>query len=235
MIGGLTTIGGFLCLQFVQSEILKDLGLFAAFSLIGASLSSLIFLPQLIPASGPNNDRNGGTERDSWMLRMANYHPEKNKWLIGVIFILTIVFAFFVNRVGFDQDMMHMNYMPENLKNAEATLNKINAFSLRSVYLVTDGSDLDQALKKQESINEKIKALQHKNIIKRSSGIFQLLISDSLQNERIRYWNRYWTAKRKDELIQNLKKTGASLGFRATAFDPFIQTLEYFLPTPGYC
>src|SRR5260221_8247515 len=48
-IGGLTTIGGFLCLQFVQSEILKDLGLFAAFSLIGASLSSLIFLPHLIP------------------------------------------------------------------------------------------------------------------------------------------------------------------------------------------
>ena len=36
-IGGLTTIGGFFCLQFVQSEILKDLGLFAAFSLIGAS------------------------------------------------------------------------------------------------------------------------------------------------------------------------------------------------------
>ncbi len=31
-IGGLTTIGGFLCLQFVQSEILKDLGLFAAFT-----------------------------------------------------------------------------------------------------------------------------------------------------------------------------------------------------------
>jgi 1-acyl-sn-glycerol-3-phosphate acyltransferase len=116
--------------------------------------------------------------------------------------------------------------MPENLKNAEATLNKINAFSLRSVYLVTDGNDLDHALKKQESINEKIKALQHKNIIKRSSGIFQLLISDSLQNERIRYWNRYWTAKRKDELIQNLKNTGASLGFRATAFDPFIQTLN---------
>ncbi len=225
-IGGFTTIGGFLCLQFVQSEILKDLGLFAAFSLIGASLSSLIFLPQLIPVSDPEKGRVKIMERDGWMERIANYHPEKNKWLIGIIFILTIVFAFFVNRVGFDQDMMHMNYMPENLKNAEATLNKINAYSLRSVYLVTDGRNLDQALKEQESVYGKIKSLQQKNIIKRSSGIFQLLISDSLQRERIQYWNRYWTEKRKEDLIENLNKTGASLGFRITAFDPFIQTLN---------
>ncbi len=35
---------------------------------------------------------------------------------------MTVVFAFFVNRVGFDQDMMHMNYMPEKLKTAETTL-----------------------------------------------------------------------------------------------------------------
>ena len=54
-IGGLTTIGGFLCLQFVQSEILKDLGLFAAFSLIGSALSSLIFLPQFISISDTPN------------------------------------------------------------------------------------------------------------------------------------------------------------------------------------
>ena len=73
---------------------------------------------------------------------LADYHPEKNKWLVGSIFILTIVFAFFVNRVGFDQDMMHMNYMPAKLKTAESTLNKINAYSLRSVYLVTEGKNL---------------------------------------------------------------------------------------------
>src|SRR5450755_1562385 len=159
-IGGLTTIGGFFCLQFVQSEILKDLGLFAAFSLIGASLSSLIFLPHLI--ADPNSDIAPvkSSERDSWILRMANYHPEKNKWLIATIFILTVVFAFFVNRVGFDQDMMHMNYMPENLKKAESTLNKINAYSLRSVYLVIDGNNMEAALKKQESVNETIDALQ---------------------------------------------------------------------------
>jgi uncharacterized protein len=219
-IGGLTTIGGFLCLQFVQSEILKDLGLFAAFSLIGASLSSLIFLPQLLSDPKYKVITAKSSERDSWILRLANYHPEKNKWLIGLIFILTIVFIFFMNRVGFDQDVMHMNFMPEKLKKAELTLNKINAYSLRSVYLVTDGKNLEEALKKQESVNDKIKTLQQRNVIKKYTGVFQLLISDSLQRERIRYWNQYWTADRQLNLFKNLLKIGDSLGFRRSAFDP---------------
>ncbi len=159
-IGGLTTIGGFLCLQFVRSEILKDLGLFAAFSLIGASLSSLIFLPHLIGNPPTNNDAENSAQKNSWINRLANYHPEKNKWLLGSIFILTLVFSFFMNRVGFDQDMMHMNYMPANLRTAESTLNKINAYSLRSVYLVTEGKNLEEALKKQDWVNEKIETLQ---------------------------------------------------------------------------
>ncbi|HTB26672.1 MAG TPA: 1-acyl-sn-glycerol-3-phosphate acyltransferase, partial [Puia sp.] len=225
-IGGLTTIGGFFCLQFVQSEILKDLGLFAAFCLIGASLSSLIFLPHLIPLSDANISAKTQGERGSWILRLSNYHPEKNKWLVGLIFIMTIVFAFFVNRVGFDQDMMHMNYMPEKLKTAESTLNKINDYSLRSVYIITEGSNLETALNKQQFVNTKIKALQQNRFIKKSSGIFRLLISDSLQEERIKYWNNYWTIKRKSVLLNNLENAGKPLGFRESAFQPFNQMLN---------
>ena len=70
--------------------------------------------------------------------------------------------------------MMHMNYMPENLRKAESTLNAINAYSLRSVYLITDGSNLESALRKQETVNEKIKTLQRKKIIKKYSGAFSV-------------------------------------------------------------
>ncbi len=225
-IGGLTTIGGFLCLQFVQSEILKDLGLFAAFSLIGASLSSLIFLPHLIVISQSRYHPHETSERDSWVLRLANYHPEKNKWLIGFIFILTLVFIFFMNRVGFDQDMMHMNYMPEKLQTAEKTLDKINAYSLRSVYLITDGKNLEEALRRQETVNEKVNVLQKNNLIKKYSGTFQLLISDSLQRVRIIYWNHYWTERKKSELIAQTKLSGHLLGFKSSAFDPLGHLLQ---------
>ena len=230
-IGGLTTIGGFLCLQFVQSEILKDLGLFAAFCLIGASLSSLIFLPHLISGEYPYPNQAKSSARDSWILQLASYHPEKNKWLVGLIFVLTLFFAFFINRVGFDQDMLHLNYMPQKLKNAETTLNKINAYSLRSVYLITDGKNLEEALKRQESVNEKINILQQNKFIKKSSGIFQLLISDSLQRARINYWDFYWAGKGKSEFIQKLKQAGDPLGFSATAFNPAAQIInKVYLP-----
>jgi uncharacterized protein len=225
-IGGLTTIGGFLCLQFVQSEILKDLGLFAAFTLIGASLSSLIFLPHLIDISENRKGSEKSGERDSWIERLAYYHPERNKWLILAIFILTGVFAFFVNRVGFDQDMMHMNYMPENLRKAESTLNAINAYSLKSVYLITDGLNLESALRKQDIVNEKLKILQQKQIVRKYSGAFQLLISDSLQKERIRYWNSYWKGNDKSALLMNIRTQAAKLGFTSTAFDPFQKVLN---------
>ena len=224
-IGGLTSIGGFLCLLFVQSEILKDLGLFAAFSLIGASLSSLIFLPQLISKPPSGNASSDYADRGRWIQRIATYHPENNKWLVVIIFILTIFFSFFIKRVGFDQDVMHMNYMPRKLKEAENTLNQLNAYSLRSVFVITDGKNLNEALKKQASVNKKIEILQEKNIVKKYSGIFNILISDSLQKKRIADWNQYWSANKKNILLHNLIQAGGSLGFNPAAFDPFIHTL----------
>lgn len=52
-LGSATTVGAFLCLQFVNSPILHDLGLFAALSLVGAALFTLVALPHVNPTPGP--------------------------------------------------------------------------------------------------------------------------------------------------------------------------------------
>ena len=39
---------------------------------------------------------------------------------------LTVLFAYSAKRVGFESDMMRMNFMPDKLKEAENRLNKIN-------------------------------------------------------------------------------------------------------------
>ena len=82
-VGSFTTIGGFFCLEFVESEMLKDLGLFAAFSLIGASLCSLIFLPHFIASKKEQAEH--VAIRFSWIDKMAKYKPEYNKYLVGMI------------------------------------------------------------------------------------------------------------------------------------------------------
>lgn len=229
-VGSFTTIGGFLCLQFVESEMLKDLGLFAAFSLIGASLCSLIFLPHLIASK---KERETHIATSSWIDRIAGLRPEYNKFLVIGIVGLTIFFAFWAPKVSFESDMQQMNFMSSELKRSEANLNHINAFALQSVYLVTEGKSLNEALINNEKMNPVIGALQEKGVVKKYSGVSSLIISDSLQKERIAKWKSYWTPEKKKALLDVLNKEGAELKFNPSAFGPFAEMLNRdFVPAP---
>ena len=223
-VGSFTTIGGFLCLEFAESEILKDLGLFSAFSLIGASLCSLIFLPHFIASKKEQKEHQAILL--SWIDKFAAYNPEYNKFIVIGILILTGVFAYTAGNVGFESDLMRMNYMPDKLKEAEARLNKINEYSLQSVYLVTDGNTLDQALENNEKLVAKVEQLKEKNVVKKYSGITSFIISDSLQRLRIKAWSAYWTREKKQQLLATLRKEGLALGYKASAFDNFSQLLD---------
>jgi 1-acyl-sn-glycerol-3-phosphate acyltransferase len=218
-VGSFTTIGGFFCLEFVQSEMLKDLGLFAGFSLIGASLCSLVFLPQFI--STKEEERHHKMIKFSWIDKMASYNPEYNKFIVVGIVLLTVAFCYTANYVTFEFDLADMSYMSPKLKQAETKLNRINKFSLKSVYLVTEGKTLDEVLVNNEKLSDQIEALKEKNVVIKYSGISSLVISDSLQKERIERWNKYWTAEKKQQLFATLEQQGVAMGFKPSAFDNF--------------
>lgn len=222
-VGSFTTIGGFLCLEFVESEMLKDLGLFAAFSLIGASLCSLIFLPHFITSKKEQSSHQASF---SWIDRFAGLRPEYNKMLVVIILGLTIFFAFWAPRVSFESDMQQMNFMTADLKKSEAKLNRINAYALQSVYLVTEGRNLNEALINNEKMNPVIAALQQKGVVKKYSGVSSLIISDSLQKIRIAKWQQYWNPEKKKALLDILNKEGRDLKFNASAFVPFTELLN---------
>ncbi|MEO7306997.1 MAG: 1-acyl-sn-glycerol-3-phosphate acyltransferase, partial [Ferruginibacter sp.] len=218
-VGSFTTIGGFLCLQFVESEMLKDLGLFAAFSLIGASLCSLIFLPHFI--AGKKEKAAHVATEFSWIDKIASLKPEYNKLLVLAIFGLTIVFAFWVGKAGFESDLQNMNFMSSKLKDSEKKLNRINQYALQSVYLVTEGKTLDDALVNNEKLVTQIEKLQDQNIVKKYSGVSSLIISEAEQRIRIERWNTYWTPEKKATLLATLLKEGNALKFNTSAFDNF--------------
>ncbi len=227
-VGSFTTIGGFFCLEFVQSEMLKDLGLFAGFSLIGASLCSLIFLPQFISTKKEQSQHK--IIQFSWIDKMASYNPEYNKFIVIGIILLTVAFGYTANYVTFEFDLADMSYMTPKLKLAEAKLNRINKFSLQSVYLVTEGQTLDDALVNNEKLSAEIEVLKQKNIVIKYSGVSSLIISDSLQKERIERWNKYWTPEKKKQLFAALEQQGIAMGFKAAAFDNFKALLNKDYP-----
>ena len=69
---------------------------------------------------------------------------------------------------------------------------------LQSVYLVTEGKTLDEALANNEKLVTDIEALKEKNIVKKYSGVSSLIISDSLQKARI---------EQMESILDNRKKT----------------------------
>lgn len=223
-VGSFTTIGGFFCLEFVESEMLKDLGLFAAFSLIGASLCSLIFLPHFI-ASRKEQAQHKAVQF-VWIDKLAGYRPEYNRFLIIPILLLTIFFGWWAPKVGFETDLQKMNFMADNLKVSEQKLNNINAYALQSVYLVTEGKTLNEALRNNERLVNRVGELQQQHQIIKYSGVSSLIISDSLQQARINRWQQYWTPEKKQTLMNALYAAGAELKFRPSAFDNFKQLLE---------
>lgn len=223
-LGSLTTIGGFFCLSFAESDMLKDLGLFAGFSLIGAALSSLIFLPHFIVSA--KTEKGSPAHTNSWIDKLASFRPERNKYIVCSILLLTVVFAFLARRVGFETDLNNMNFMPDHLKQAEKKLNAINASAVQSVYVVAEGKDLNEALITNEKLTADIEQLKAKNIINKYSGVSALIISDTLQKERLARWHNYWTNEKKQTVINTLKQKGASLGYSAAAFDGFAAMLD---------
>lgn len=214
-IGSITTILGFFSLQFTASDMLKDLGLFAGFSLIGASMCSLIFLPHFI--SGKTKE----AVAETWIDKVAALKFETNKWLVLAIFAITVVLYFFSSRVAFEPDMMQLNYMSDKTKAAEATMSRISGGALKSIYLVNEGATLNEALAKSEAMQHEVDALKTAGLISNAAGVSTLFMSDSLQAKRIDFWNQYWTAEKKKTVANNMSVIGAATGFSSLAIQNF--------------
>ncbi len=219
-IGSATTIGAFLCLLFVNSEALNDFGLFSAFSLIGAALFSLIVLPHFLDGSLDTKNKKN-ENKVSLFEKIAEYKLEKNKYLVyGLLAVLAVCF-FTCWNVQFESDLMSVNYYPEKIANAEKNLNKISDNKLKSIYLISTGKNIKEAIKNSSLLNKDLDKLKSQRIVKKYASINTILVSDSLQDIKLKRWNNYWTDERKESIQKKLVEAGNKYKFKETAFEKF--------------
>jgi len=224
MMSCMITAADFLCLLFVKSEALQDLGLFAAISVFNAAIAALVLLPQLLGKKSAPTEKEQGSLKG--LERFFVYPLDKNRILIAVIVIFSVYSAFILDQVGFEGDMMKMNFSGKGLQEAENELNKISNLSQKSVFLITTGKTLEEALKRNESILPVLDSLKEINLVKKYSSVSTLLMSDSMQQSRISRWREFWTPDRKNLLRQNLEATGSKYKFREGAFADFYSLLD---------
>jgi len=220
----ITTASAFLCLLFVSSQALQDLGLFAAISVSVAALFSLIVLPHFLKTK--DYEKTLQNQQKSWVEKFTSYPYERNKILIAGIIVFTIIAFFWSGKTSFEGDMDTMNYLSDELKKAEDDLNKITNVTEKSVYVISTGNNLQDALENTEKAIPELEKLKQQGLVSQFTSVSKLLISDSLQKVRINRWNNYWTSEKKAALKENLVRAGNQYKFKPEAFSPFLTLLE---------
>lgn len=212
----LTSIGAFLCLIFLNSAVLHDLGWFAAISVFGAAFFALVILPQFL--GGYLLPKEKEHHRENLIDRIGRIRFEKQGWLVIGLAVMGVISLFFMKKADFEKDMNSLNFLSDDLKNAEAALDALSSSSLRKIYVVSTGQTLDQALQANEMVISELEDLKNLNEIHGWSGINTFLLSDSLQEVRLQRWSEFWTEDRKTTLLSEINKAGKEQGFSSTAF-----------------
>ena len=221
-VGSFTTIGAFMGLIFTSSDLLRDFGLFASLALVGTTLFCLIYLPHFL--KGQADVKQGCILRIIEKINAYSY--EKNKWLVGGILLITIICLFTSQKVGFNNDMMSLNYEPQHLKQSEEKLMQLFDSDEKTVLFVSVGKDMNQATETYAITNQKLLALKDQGLIKDYASASQFLISPQEQQLRLKKWKDYWTDEKQQQIREQLETAAAEYRFRPGSFNPFYQWLN---------
>lgn len=221
-VGSFTTIGAFMGLIFTSSDLLCDFGLFASLALVGTTLFCLIYLPHFL--KGQADVKQGCILRIIEKINAYSY--EKNKWLVGGILLITVICLFTSQKVGFNNDMMSLNYEPQHLKQSEEKLMQLFDNGEKTVLFVSVGKDMNQATETYAMTNQKLSALKDQGLIKDYASASQFLISPQEQQLRLKKWKDYWTDEKQQQIREQLETAAAEYRFRPGSFEPFYQWLN---------
>src|SRR5690606_13862746 len=220
LMSSLTTALAFLCLLFLDSQALQDLGILAAISVMGASVFALFFIPLVY--KNPLSRK----QQTNVLDKFADYPFHKNKWMLIGLGVVLIVSIFTYHKVEFNKDISKLNYEPAEIKTAMQHLDDLTDISSKSVYLATYGKSVEGTLQLNDSIHESLLLLKEEGKIGGFSSIGALVHSQRDQREKIVQWNQFWNENRKDSTETKLIESGAEKGFKPTTFNQFYDFLD---------
>lgn len=216
----LTTAIAFLCLLFLHSEALQDLGIFAATSVFSAAVFALLLIPHLYKTKEQQKPKN------TFIDRFAAIYFDNKKAIVSLVFVLLLASVFYYPKVIFNQDLAQLSYQTEQMRQTEQKLDQLMNTSSKSVYLVAHGHNIEAALKQNEQILNELAALKQKGDILSFNSSASFLQSQEKQAEKIAQWNRFWTQQKKENTKNELLEQGDNLGLKAKTFKPFYALLE---------
>ena len=214
-IGNLTTVAAFFCLLWLDAQAMRDLGLFASLMLIGTILFVLIFLPQFMHHRPQPSEHRLFAKLAGIQLSRSKARP----WIFLVGIVVTIILGYFSQRITFDSDLSHINYMtPEQRQNLEI-LSQVQSSDM--MYAVAEGATLQETVDRNAVL---IKQLKGCEAVQSVSGVGEVLPSQQQRRAAVDRWNSFWQEESRQSFIQGFKRKAAAHGFTEEAFQPFVES-----------
>ena len=218
LLGCITTIGSFAGLLFVNTDLLRDFGLFAAFAILGTTLFSLIWLPQMLSSKTSKH-------AFSWLDRINAYPFDRKRPLLVAILLVVLlgVGAYLVGGTHFDADMHNLGYEAEITEHSENLLRDKTYTGDKTKYFASQGRTMEEAIDHFAILDHKLDSLQRIGLVKSYTHTNQLLVALHTQQQRIDAWHRYWTPERQATVRKLINETASQAGLNPEAFNAFFE------------
>ena len=221
LMSSFTTAIAFLCLLFLESEALNDLGIFAAVSVLASSLFSLVLIPHFYK---PKKEKLA--VKRNWLDSIAATRFYKSKLLLSLIGVFFLVALFFFSKVSFNKDLSQLNYKPDKIQKSEHKIREISGRTSNTTYLVSYGNDIEKALLENNELYGRLKDFESDGKIESFSSIGGVVLSTDKQLEKIQTWDSFWSESKIISTRQVLMQESAELGFKPASFNRFYSQLN---------
>lgn len=218
IVGSFTTVAAFAALLFTESIVLKNFGLIALFTLMGAALFTLIALPVILD-----------TAKLKLKSKETRKQPKKPSKLAFRLLLLGIVaFTTFcllkTQGLNFDGDLNNLSFHPEELKEKEKSFTGIHPQKEKRLYIFSNGNTLEAAKTVSEKLYSSLEKNKEKYLVSEIISPSSYLISSERWNLKNAQWLDFW--KEHAGIKQEITRYGSALGFSETAFAPFFRSIE---------
>ncbi|CAA9195659.1 1-acyl-sn-glycerol-3-phosphate acyltransferase [Flavobacterium collinsii] len=217
-----TTAVAFLCLLFVKSDALNDLGIFAAVIVMASAFFSLLIVPHLYKPKENNFEH-----KKNVIDKLAHFSFHNNKFLIGFCVLITIVCCFTYKNVGFNNDLSQLNFIPKEIKAAEKDLEESTNLTSKTIYVASYGNSIEEVLQNNSALFTDLSKEKQNGKILNFSSVGGIMLSRQKQQQKINQWNSFWDANKKQLLQNGLIAEGLKLGFKPTTYTAFFDHLNF--------
>ncbi len=208
-----TTAVAFMCLFFVHSEALIDLGVFASITIMVSAFFSLLLVPHLYRPETERKPSNTIIDKTA----KVSFHNHRPLQIISIVLIIISLFTF--QNVRFDNDLSKLNYIPDALKASEQKLEASANSKSKSLYITAFGNREDEVVMQNEKVLQQLQ--QMKVPVTGIQSIGSFVMTKEHQTKKIEKWQQFWTIAKQNKIRQDLQTIGTDTGFSTTAFEAF--------------